>query len=194
MLECSPAIDGPILALDPAKRTGVAVGYPGRRPHLGVADFSRELDGPEDVFARAMRWIDRALDGYIAVGGAVLDRPALLAIEAPISPSHKFGRTSFDTTLIALGLSAIFRGAARGRGVPIRLAPINSWRKYALGRGDLKGPEAKAAMVRLCRGLRWGDAVDHNAAEAAGIFLWASGQVSPTTATRPEPLFAGARA
>jgi hypothetical protein len=182
-----------ILALDPAKKCGVAIGAPGERPHLSVVNFARELDEPEDIFARSLKWIDRALDGVIGVGnGFVLDKPTLLAIEAPIAPSEKFGFTTFDTTLIALGLSAIFRGSARARGIPIMLAPINSWRKYCLSRGNLKGRDAKAAMIRLCRGLGWGDAIDHNAAEAAGIFLWASGQINPRLATRPEPLFAGA--
>jgi hypothetical protein len=62
---------------------------------------------------------------------------------------------------------------------------------YALGSGRLKGRDAKTAMVRLCRALGWGEDVPHDAAEAAGIFLWASGQIAPQLAIRHEPLFVG---
>lgn len=177
-----------ILALDPAKKTGFALGVPGKRPMLATINFARELDDPADVFARALKWVERVLDGSFDDGAG---KPTLLGIEAPVPPSKNFGATQFDTTQIALGLSAIFRGAARARGLPIKLAPINSWRKYALGSGRLKGVEAKRRSVRLCRSLGWGD-VDHNAAEAGMIFLWASGQINPQLTTRPEPLFSGA--
>ncbi len=164
-----------ILALDPGKRTGVALGVPGARPVLSVVNFARTHDGPEDIFACTLE----------------TDKPTLLAIEAPIPPSQKAGLTNFDTTLIAIGLSAIFRGAARERSIPIKLAPIGSWRKYVLGCGNLKGADAKAGMVRLCRGLGWGD-VDHNAAEAAGIWLYACALTAPKMVCRHEPLFSGA--
>jgi hypothetical protein len=181
-----------ILALDPARKTGVALGVPGGRPLLVTINFSRELDDPEDIFARAMAWINRALDGSLDIASETpFGPPAVLAIEAPIPPSNKFGSTTFDTTLISLGLSAIFRGAARARGVPIKLAHIGAWRKYAIGIGNLEGKIAKQMMVRLCRGLGWGDNVSVDEADAAGIFLWASGQLNPRLATRPEPLLAG---
>jgi hypothetical protein len=169
-----------ILALDPARKTGVAIGSPGARPFLSVVDFGRPLDDHADIFARALKWIDRALG----------ERPTHLAIEKPIPPSGNFGFTTFATTEIALGLAAIFRGAARNAGLPIIEAPINSWRKYSLGNGRLKRKEAKASSIHMCRLLGWGDVGD-DAAEAGMIWLWCCGQINPRLATRPEPLFAG---
>lgn len=178
-----------ILALDPARRTGFALGRPGRQPLLGVARLANKLDEPDDVFGRASAWINKILCGEI------LDEvPTLLAIEAPIAPAEVAGFTNFNTTRIALGLQGIFRGAARARGLRILPAPINSWRKYCLNSGNMRGAAAKAAMVRLCRQLGWGDDVPHDAAEAAGIFLWAESQIAPHLATRPEPIFSGASA
>jgi hypothetical protein len=174
-----------ILALDPATKTGWCIGAVGERPTLGMTNLGRDLDDHFDVFARASRWID------LQIGpSAIMEPPDVLAIERPIPPSQQFGRTNFDTSAIALGLFAIFTAAARGRGIKILPAHIGSWRKYALGRGDLNGADAKRGMVRLVKGLGWGD-VEHNAAEAAGMFLWASGQINPRIATRPEPLFVG---
>jgi hypothetical protein len=178
-----------ILALDPGKRTGVAIGEPGKRPRLLTFNFGRDLDDPEDVFVRAMKWIERALDGALDLAfDEPMGKPTVLAIEAPVPPSGKFGFTNFDTTLATLGMSVIFRTVARSRGIPVKLAPINSWRKYALGRGNLKGKDAKAGMIRLVKGLGWGDH-DHNACEAAGVWLWACGQIAPQRVTRHEPLF-----
>lgn len=178
-----------ILALDPARKTGVAVGAPGQRPVLATVNFSRPHDEPEDVFARAMKWIERALDGTAkADDGAMLPMPTLLAIEAPIPPSKKTGFTRFETTLIAIGLSAIFRGAARGRGIPIKLAPISAWRKQVLMRGNLNRDEAKQGALRLMARLGW-PTNDTDAAEAGCIWLFACASFAPRLTPRTEPLF-----
>jgi hypothetical protein len=174
-----------VLALDPAKKTGWCVGAPGARPHLGLVNFARELDDHFDICMRAGSWIDTQL-----CPNAIHGRVTVLAIERPVPPSKAFGGTNFDTTLIALGLFAIFGAAARSRGIKILPAHIGTWRKYALGVGNLRGAEAKAGMVRLVKGLGWGD-VGHDAAEAAGIWLWASGQLAPERVQYTQPLFIG---
>lgn len=170
-----------ILALDPATRTGIAFGEPGRAPDICTVNFRRSRnDDVEDIFGRAVafaatRFRDR--------------RPDVLAIEAPL-PGGKSKNAS--ATVIALGLYGIFTGIARAKGVRVLPAPIGSWRKFFLGRGNLKGPAAKAECVALCRRLGWevpGD--DHNAAEAAGIWAWACAIETPRAAPRVEPLFAG---
>jgi hypothetical protein len=176
-----------ILALDPATKTGWCVGAPGGCPQLGVVDFSREMDDHFDVFMRARCWINAQLSPN---NGPIFGRITVLAIERPVPPSKAYGGTNFDTTLIALGLFAMFGAAARYHGVKILPAHIGTWRKYALGVGNLRGAEAKAGMVRLVKGLGWGD-VGHDAAEAAGIWLWASGQIAPERVVRAEPLFIG---
>jgi hypothetical protein len=176
-----------VLALDPAKKTGWCIGTPGARPHLGLVNFAREKDDHFDIFMRARSWIDTQ---FSPKNGPIFGCITVLAIERPVPPSKAFGGTNFDTTLIALGLFAIFGAAARYRGIKILPAHIGTWRKYALSRGNLRGAEAKAGMVRLVKGLGWGD-VGHDAAEAAGIWLWASGQLAPERVARHEPLFSG---
>jgi hypothetical protein len=141
-------------------------------------------DDHADIFARAMHWIDVQV---LADG-----RPDVLAIEEPVAPFQMQGQTQWSTTQIALGLQAIFMGAARRHGIKIITAPIRSWRKYALGHGALKGTDAKARMVRLVHELGFGDEdTDHNAAEAAGIWLYAGAQVAPMQVVRSRCLFAG---
>jgi hypothetical protein len=176
-----------VLALDPATKCGFCIGVPGGKPVLGLVNFGhgRELDDHFDVFMRARCWINTQLEPN-AFHGPV----TMLAIERPVPPSKAYGSTNFDTTLISLGLFAIFGAAARYHGIRILPAHISSWRKYALGRGNLKGADAKRAMIRLVKGLGWGD-VDHNAAEAGGIWLWACGNVAPERVVRAEPLFSG---
>lgn len=173
-------LDGPlILGVDAATRTGLALGRPGERPDICTLNFRRDrTDGPTDIFGRAItvmatRFRDRC--------------PDLMAIEEPLPG---FRSHNFDATRIALGLYGIFTGIAKAKGVRVLPAPIGSWRKFFLGRGNLKGDKAKAECVRLCRQLGWevpND--DHNAAEAAGIFAWACAIEAPKVCVRPEPLF-----
>jgi hypothetical protein len=175
-----------VLAIDPATRTGWCLGAVGARPALGVVNFGGKVrDDHADIFARALEWID----GQLSSDG----RPDVLAIEEPVAPFQVQGQTQWATTQIALGLQAIFQGTARRYGIKVITAPIRSWRKYALGQGALKGAEAKARMVKLVRELGFAnDAVDHNAAEACGIWLYAGAQAAPMQVTRHEPLFAAA--
>jgi hypothetical protein len=157
--------------------TGIALGHPGATPLLSTVNLARDLDDPCDVFARALNWW-RTL-GHV---------PDLLVIEAPVPPSKAWGETNFKTTHISLGLNAIFTGLATQQKIPVLSAPIAAWRKFFLGRGNMKGADAKLACVRLCRTLHW-LAPDHNAAEAAGIWLWGCSQVAPKNVQRVEPLF-----
>lgn len=164
-----------LLAIDPATKTGIAEGAPGEKPRLATLDFGRpDESGPEQIYARAVTWFAKRLRN---------DVPHMMAIEQP------FPSQNHATTLISIGLFGIFVGIARTKGIPVREAPIQTWRKYALGVGNLPGHEAKRRALILCERLRW-LAPDHNAAEAAMIWLWLCGQVDPRKATRPEPLFA----
>jgi len=177
-------LDGVIVALDAARRTGFAIGAPGdERPKLGTRRLATdETDEPVDVFRRADRWFGRLLAEV---------KPVALVIELPIPPSNVWGATNFATSVILIGLFAIFIGKAAAADVRIVEAPINAWRKYFLGIGDLKGDDAKRASERQCRILGW-EAVDHNAAEAAGIWSWGCTHVAPSKIKRRvEPLFAG---
>jgi hypothetical protein len=166
-----------ILALDLASRTGVADGEPGGTPVLEFVDFDREHDNHADVFARLARWIARRLHDA---------RPDLVVTEAPVP--------KFDKSL-QQGMRGVVLGLVTCRNVRVIEVTCQDWRKYALGVGNLKGEVAKEQCVALCERLRWKvprtkrGLPDHNAAEAAGIWLWGCAQLNPRKAIRHEPLF-----
>lgn len=161
---------GAILALDPATLTGVADGVPGGTPMLSVVRLRDDADDPpEELFRRAATWLWTRI---------ATDPPALLAIERPVPPHQAKGFTQAKTTVISMGLHGLYIGIARARGIKVVTAPISTWRKAVLGKGNLKGEQAKYLMMMRCKHLGW-SAPDHNAAEAAGIWLWACGQFNP---------------
>jgi hypothetical protein len=173
-----------VLALDPATKTGFAIGAPhDAAPEIGSVDFGRPHDGPGDVFGRALRW------GEDSIG-----RADILVIEPPIPPGQLWNDSNYQSTVILHGLYAIFIGLAAARNVPVVEAPTRTWRKHFLGNGNLKRDAAKLAAKRLCRLLKWGDpaTLDDNAADAAGIWHYGCSIVAPARVRRRvEPLFTG---
>lgn len=167
-----PRSDGVILAIDPSGRgTGIAEGKPGDKPILETAIFANDdMDGPTEIFGRAAAYFTRRL---------TLTSAHVLAIETPLVVHN---------ALIVVGIYGIIVGLARAHGMFVMPVTINTWRKFALGSGRLDGQTAKREAMKLCKQLKW-QAVDHNSAEAACIFLWASSQRAPKIAQRPEPLF-----
>lgn len=172
---------GYILALDLAKRTGIARGVAGATPILLTENFARRDDDDADVFGRLVLWLAALLRD---------DPPGLIAVEQPLP--------RFDSTLL-YGLRGIALGLARAKQVPILQVPIGSWRKFFLGTARFKGggAEAKRRSVEQCARLKWavpcsprGEPM-HDAAEAAGLWLYACSQVAPKAAQRSEPLFVG---
>lgn len=160
-----------ILALDVATRMGVADGQPGERPALTTVNLGRELDTHADVFARACLWIVRR----------ILDqRPHKIITEQPVG--------IHDSALL-MGLRGVMLGLARAHDVPVVEVSVQTWRRYFLGHGNLKKDAAKARAVETCALLGWGHGIDHNAAEAGGIWLWACAREQPRMVPRHEPLF-----
>jgi hypothetical protein len=169
---------GCILALDIAKRTGVARGIAGGTPILSTENFSRPGDDDADVFGRFTMWVARVLRD---------DPPELIAVERPLP--------RFESSML-FGLRGIVLGLARCKSVRVLQVPVSTWRKYFLGAGNLKGPVAKQRCIENCERLGWivplvRGVPDHNSAEAAGIFSWAESKVAPKVAQRVEPLFLG---
>lgn len=169
-----------ILALDLASRTGIATGIVHETPVLSFVDFAQPGDGPHQTFARAAKWMTTWLD----------ERPPdILVAEAPVP--------KFDKS-VQQGIRGIVLGLAACRpGIRIIEVEVQTWRKYVLGFGNHPGKIAKARCVELCQRMGWTLPIggkrtglpDHNAAEAAGLFLWACARVDPRGALRHEPLF-----
>jgi len=166
-----------IIGVDPATLTGLCWGRVGETPRLESRKFRvSPLDKVEDLFGRAAYYWANILEG--------LD-PVVVAVEAPV---RIIGTSNDDTTTLTRGLYAIFAGLARARSIRVLPAQISTWRKYFLGHGHLAGAVAKRECLRRCTLMGW-PAPDHNAAEAAGIWLWACAMEAPQLAKRPEPLF-----
>jgi hypothetical protein len=160
-----------IIALDLATKAGVAIGRPGERPVLTTAKLRRDpTDNDIDIFAYALRWVERLVDENDA---------GVVALEQPVA--------IHDSRLL-FGLRGIAAAAARRGGARVIEATVGEWRAYALGTARLKGPVAKERCVDLVRRLKW-DAPDHNAAEAAMIWLWGCSCIAPKLVQRAEPLF-----
>lgn len=157
-----------VLALDPATLTGVADGEPGGTPRLSVVRLRHDPDDEtDDLFRRAAEWLWRRI---------ATEPPDVMAIELPVPPHRARGVTQHSTTVLTMGLYGLFVGIARARGIKVVHAHIATWRKCVLGKGNLPGDQAKRAMLMRCKQLGW-NAPDHNAAEAAGIWLWACGAI-----------------
>lgn len=155
---------GKILALDVATKTGVAEGRPGEVPRLQTIDFrGKKKDDLTALYGFATRWMAEKMRN---------DPPDLVVIEQPVPPSSAWGHTNHDTTLITIGLFGILCGIVHCKRIRLEIAPIATWRKHFLGKGNYPGQIAKKLAIERCQLLLW-DAPDHNAAEAAGIFDWA---------------------
>ncbi|HEX5508771.1 MAG TPA: hypothetical protein VFX37_09730 [Pseudolabrys sp.] len=156
-----------VLALDPATKTGVAFGRAGQKPQLWTENFGSEDATCEDIYARATLFLADFLRTH-PVG--------LFVIEGVVPPSGAKGFTNHNTTMITVGLFAIFVGIARCKRIPWRRVTVSSWRKHFLGSGRMKTDEAKRAAVKRCRMLGW-HPPDHNAADAAGMWDWGCSQL-----------------
>jgi Holliday junction resolvasome RuvABC endonuclease subunit len=173
-------VTGTIIALDPATHCGCAIGIAGGEPRLSsVAMRDSKDDTHEDIYGRAARWFDHVLQRY---------QPCLVAVEKPF---YATGNSTFATTVVLQGLYAVLTGVARARNITVWPVTVQTWRKHALGKSKHGSrDEAKKAMVKLCRTLGW-PAPDDNAADAAGVWLWAAAKHAPHLAVPVEPLFLG---
>lgn len=157
-----------LIAVDPATNAGICEGAVGGTPTLITWKLRRSReDEPEDIFGLATRLFADLVRA---------SRPDAIAVEVPVRVKRD-GKTNDKTTTLTRGLYGIFTGITKANGILLLPAEIKTWRAYALDNGNLDGAAAKRACLVRCKQLGW-PAPTHDAAEAAGIFLWASGQLS----------------
>jgi hypothetical protein len=156
---------GTIIALDVAIRTGVAEGVPGNAPNIFSVNFGASGGSQPDIFAASVKWATRTFE---------TTPPGLLVIEGVVPQYNK---------TIQSGLCGIFIGFARANNVPVREAPVQTWRSFVLGNGRLPKREAKTRAIAACTQLGW-PVKNDDEAEAACIWLWACAQVAPKLAPR----------
>ena len=160
---------GPILAIDAATRCGFAFGEPGKTPLLESIALRRPTDPRTVAFGNASRIIYKFINSPTP--------PVLVVIEGTVPLIKIKGKRKTDAGASVLkGLYAIFAGAAEAHGIPVQSANIQKWRKHSLGAGNLTTEEAKRRSMQMCERFGW-QAADDNAADAAGIWLWACSQV-----------------
>lgn len=164
-----------VLAIDPGTNMGVADGELGGTPELSVVRLRKDGDDdPEHLFGRAGRWIWERIKT-----GPTID---VLAIEAPIPPMVS---RDYHSTRLAMGLNGLLVGVAKAALITVKSPTVGQWRKRVLGHGRMSGPDAKRAMVRYCKALNW-PACSHDAAEAAGIWMWACSELDKSALLRRE--------
>lgn len=169
-----------VIALDPARALGCAVGPAGGEPELTSIVLGGSMTAPLiEVFGHAVRHLDRLITTY---------DPALIAIEEPFFNSE--GKTTYDVTTALQGLFGALSGIARARYVRVVPVAVRSWRATALGTAKFADRKAaKVAMMRHCARIGW-RAENDNEADAAGIHIWASAKHVPygQFADRTHPL------
>ncbi len=181
-----------ILTLDLASRFGWAFGVAGCMPVSGSQYFTRNGKAPKDgpisngaKFWNAMRWGSWAIEEF---------KPTNIVCETPIAPSSKQGQTSAAAFEILHGLPAAVRGMAYGLGVyDWEYATPSTVRKHFIGKGGMKGEEAKPIVFRKCIALGWilptDEDLSHDRSDALAIWSWAEAKLAPKLAQPVDDLF-----
>ena len=157
---------GPILALDIATNTGVALGDPrAGLPKLWTVRFGAQGSSLEASFAEAIAWTkDRLID----------DKPSMIAFESPMAPSFMKGHTNANTIRKLMGLAAVIGGTAHGMGFyNLAEASVRDIRQHFLGTTRLRSADAKKATIARCRDIGL-DTRDDNQADACALWCFAA--------------------
>jgi hypothetical protein len=158
-----------LLALDAATRTGFAIGEVGKRPRVGAV----RLKKPNEVVQIA--WANM---GFFLRDLLVLEKPDLIAIEAPMPPG---AQGSGDAVVLQWGVFAVatFLAAA----YEIRLEAVNAqtvskhftgkarWSKAEGGRNAKKAAAVERAQVL---GYITRDVNDSDIADACAVYDFAA--------------------
>jgi hypothetical protein len=136
-----------LLALDVATTTGYAWGNIGEQPRAEAIRFAPEGSSADVVWAKALQWLHDWLK---------VDRPDIVALEAPIMSSAPAGGSNPHTQLMLSGLQAVLRTVIQiNLSRPAKLIHVQSARKFFIGRGNMPGEQAKREVKRRCIDLGW---------------------------------------
>lgn len=145
-----------------ARCTGWAYGFPGDVPTSGYVSWQRDGDTEDDVFRRALVWLNSQM---------VAMSPEIVAIEAPIKTS--MGNTNPASQAMLIGLQGVLRAVVKAR-LPGRAVLVASQtaRKTFTGRGTFASGEAKAAVQAEVLRRGWLAIEDMQPDRADAIALW----------------------
>lgn len=190
------AFDGTIMALDISSRAmGICEGRPGEKPRFETVRLKRPDDTAEDAFAEAIAWAALRFRSF---------PPDRLVIERRLPTMNAFRQdeegkvrptTNPTTVYLLCGLSAIITGAARrigirnvpGHGVDGYGVAVSTARKAFIGKGNMKGEDAKRLAMQVSKTLGW-EPTDLDQADAACVWSWACQQLAPDKAPGTHPL------
>ena len=169
---------GPIMALDTASQSGIALGRPGDAPVLKTVRFRDSEDTIEHTWGRVTKWAVRELKEA---------KPECIFVE-----THPPIIKSYDANLIQIGIWSIIVGIADARGIRCYRAPVNDIRAHFIGSRRYKRDIAKQRTMDVCLQLGFNPA---NFDESDAVAAWHYGcfRVAPEKMAnmRTEPLFLG---
>jgi hypothetical protein len=157
-----------ILALDAATRTGFAIGESGQKPRVDAVRLKKPNEPVEVAWSNM---------GFFLRDLFVLDRPDLLAIEAPMHPA---GQKSPDAVVLQWGVVAVVTFMASAYRIRLEFVNAQTVSKHFTGKARWSPAEGgrdakKAAAVQRARLLGYipDDCSDADKADAAALFDFA---------------------
>ena len=168
-----------ILALDLATKTGWACDGPEGRPMSGVLRLPKSGGDAADGYEFGMAYC--RLEQFL-IGRFRIDRPDIVAMEAPIPGGHV--KTTYVTMRLLYGLPAVTECVCTRWGIPIREIRVQAVKRHMTGNGRCD----KQAVIKMCRLFGW-DPEDDNAADALAVWSYQKSLIDPTWSPRSTPLF-----
>lgn len=166
-----------LICLDIATVTGCAEWSPSGDPRFYSVRFASKGDDHPESFTRARRWIDDRL----SIGDV-----AALYVECT-NLGALIGHTTADTIERLVGLNAVISSAAGVWRIKYRRVDVHTARAAFLGKGRLKGEEAKPRAMEMARAIGWNP---HNLdeADAATVLYVALTKEAPKAAPLISPM------
>ena len=172
-----------ITGMDIATSCGVADGCPDSKPRVWTWRLSDYGKARTDKLSALMRYCER----YFAdnrVDALFYERGLSLAAAMDIGMSD-------DTMALLRGAIGVVEACAARAGVPrIEGVGVQEARRHLLGSGRIPRGQGKAMVRERCRVLGWRTANDDES-DAAAIWSYGVGIISPMSSYRAMPLFAG---
>ena len=159
-----------LATFDPSGRTGVAWGSVD-----SGAPSATTYRLPDDSHSHALSVLRQSAVGLFRHYGVTH-----VCVEAPLLKINR--QCSAASLYFQVSVTAVILEAAASCTIPdsrIELVPVERWRKSFLGgNGRFSTEDAKAGALARCRLLGW-PVVDHNSAEAAGMWFWKMATTNP---------------
>ncbi|MCA1776101.1 MAG: hypothetical protein LC676_10965 [Loktanella sp.] len=168
-----------ILFLDLARQTGWASGVPGGR----IASGSVPLASTQASHGATFAALDALLTEWIEEGGY-----GVVAFEAPMDPRHMGKMTTFKTTRLLLGLTAIAEATCYRLKVRRTVeCSVQDVRKHVIGGQPTRGKAKQEVLQHMIRAGH--NPRDDNEADAIAGWLYTEAILAPEKSAERMPMF-----